>query len=815
VRSETTKPDRLAAGDERTRWRRLLPDRLEWRAAWRSARRQPLASATIVVALAAGIAMATVGFAFFQAVFWGELPFPDGDRFVRLRAFTPAGERTEIELDRYRFLRDNAGSMDYLGALAAGRYDLIDASGNVQSVSGAELTPGWFGVVSYAPVAGRLLVDADGRPGAPPVVVVRESFWRRELGGDPRAVGRTLEIEGVERTIVGLAPDSFEFPGSGELWLATSELEPRSAGGVGLRFAGVLAAGVAIETAARELDRLAAQFDAAHPVAEPPRIVLGRITDLSGSGLGAAIALTVAVLLLVLLLVASNVANLVVARTAARSSELALRSALGASRGTLVRQISLEVLTLGALAAVVGLAGAQGFLAWLESSLAEDDLPFWFDFAPSAGRALFVVALAIGCTAVAGALPALAATRGPLAGLRAGARAGDGFSRGASFWVVAEMAISVALVATALAMASGGVVARAGAGELPLDRIATAQLTVTAPDAEIEAHRERALEAVRALPEVAAAGAGTSLPLLGAGTARVELEPVAGEPPRPPSRAPVVEVSAGYLEALAEQASAGRLFASTDFGAGAAPVAIVNRAFVERELGGRAPRGRRGRVWRGEEEPAWREIVGMAPDLGLGAGDPELAAGVYLPLEGSAFSYLAVRSRGTASALVQPIRRALYAADPALSVSRVQPLERVADEDRSALALFAAILSGVGAVALVLSLLGIYAAVSFRVARRTREIGVRVALGATAAQVVRLVVGGAARLFALGAVTGSLLSWALLSVRAAVLVARFPDPGLWLFPAVMLLLGAAGLAACWKPIERALAIEPSSALRAE
>lgn len=796
--------------------------------------KQPVMAATAVLALAAGIGLAATGAAVLEATVLSELPFDGTERFVRLRAYAEPGGRQDLDLDRYHRLTQRAGSFAEVGAIGTRRVNLRHPSGAVEPERAALVTASSFGAVPGVPVLGRTLTAADGAAGAPPVVLLRESLWRRRFAGDPGMVGTAIEISGVDRAVVGVMPDSYEFPAGGELWiplddrhLGGSAAGPEPAPQPGLEVFAVLRAGVAREVAQAEVDALVAPA-ATGGAAEPEvRVRVVPYTE-PPEGWNLMITTLVGVLVLVLLVIAANVANLIAARTAARTSELAVRTALGASRGRLIGQLTVETALLGALAAALGLAGSSAALSWLDANLGAE-MPFWIDFTPGGATAAAVVALALLATLVAGVLPALAATRRDPAGrLRAATAGGGGVGRLGTAMVVVEMALSVALLSGALVLARGFALSTGDRIELPRGEVLTARINEPTPGAPPP--RLAILRAMTALPGVTAAGAASHLPRVDPPVRRTELAPEPGESAGAaagePAAAPMAYADPGYFAALGAEALAGRLFRETDLAPGAPPVAVVNQPFVDRFLGGRNPLGRRLRLADpgGEEGEAagpepWREIVGVVPDLGLSVADPSMAAGWYAPLDdrvaaGRGGWYLAVRTAGDPLALAGPLRRALADLDPEIDVHRLVPLERVGWEDRAFMTGFGTALSGLGAMALLLSLAGIYAMLSFAVTRRTREIGVRVALGATSAQVLRAVVGGTGLRLAAGAALGTVLALALIRAKG-MLVTRLPGGEPWILPAVLALFLAAGLLASWVPSRRALAIRPSDALRSE
>ncbi|MGE0041075.1 MAG: ABC transporter permease [Vicinamibacterales bacterium] len=796
------------------------------RLALRLMRRQPIVTLTAGVALALGIGLATVGFGFAEALLDSRLPFEGGDRFVRIDVVQePEHTPARLRPDDYQVLATGTPLLEHLGALSMSHAYATLPSGATDIVTTAGLTPSSLRLLPYAPLRGRLFVPADGRAGAEPVVMLREAYWRRALGAADDVVGATIEVGGVSRTIVGVAPDQFEFPNTPDLWTPIDEgfLTGRAEPVDGARLFGVLAPGRSLASAREAVATLSARLAPAPGATGPLRVELVGFTDVGPQGVPLALAALAAVLA-VLVVVAANVGNLVLARSFTRTRELALRAALGASRERLVCQISLEVLVIGAVAAVVGSAAAQAVLRQFN---AIDEIPFWVDFSGGPRTPFLVAGATLLATAVAGAWPALKATRRDLVGAMQG---GDGrtsdvrFGRVAGAMVVTQIAVSVVMLHGAIVVAQG-FAAYAGA-ELGLPRdVLTAGLSLEGHRDEDTGHAPspgiRAIEEIaRVQPGVRAAGITTALPRHSPPARLVEVETAAGEAPHAPMAAPAAAVTAGYFAALDTAPLGGRLFDDADYAEGAAAVAVVNAPFVRRFLAGGSPIGRRFRTVDGAAPGPWLSIVGVVPDLGLSVGDPALAAGYYTPLDLAGdgegrFVYLAVRTDGDPLPLAMPLGRALNERDPALVLNRPERLEDVGSEDRTFFVWFSTALVGLGLATLVLALAGVYAMMALIVARRTREIGIRVALGAPGSRIVATIVGRAAAQVALGGGVGAMLAVASLAGRGQLVMSRLGDGGRWTLPLVLGLLVAAGLAATWVPLRRALGVQPAEALRAE
>ena len=317
--------------------------------------KQPVLSATVVLALATGICLTTMGFTFRDELLNSKLPYQAGERMARLFAFNRDGQRLDIDLERYHAFRDRAETFAHVGAVTGRPFTITHRPGDVETVTGAMLTPRSMRWLDASPLAGRLLIDADGESGAEPVALIRESSWHRRYSANPNIVGRAISIGAQSRTIVGIMPNSFAFPNSGELWLPLDE--PTLGGIDGVRVFGVLKPGVTFESATTEIELLSARLPLKAPPEDIARMQVLPFTADSGQA-GVAVTALVFVLVMVLLVVASNVATLVYARTWSRAPELAVRTAIGAARSRVVGQLFAETLVLGSIAAVIGMAGA-------------------------------------------------------------------------------------------------------------------------------------------------------------------------------------------------------------------------------------------------------------------------------------------------------------------------------------------------------------------------------------------------------------------------------------------------------------------------
>ena len=782
----------------------------EIRLALRLIARQPVLSTTIVLALATGVCLATMGFTLRDAVLYSPLPFANGDRFVRLVMHSEAEDNVEVDLEGYHAIRDTSKTFVHLGAEGAAEFVLENADGTVEPISVGLITPRSFQFLPAVPILGRVLVEADGEPGAEPVVVLRESVWRRRFGAGASVLGQSIQLAGRARVVVGVLPDAFKFPTGGEIWVPLDEatLAGRA---TSLTVFGILRDGLTIRGADAELSA----YSRPERPRRPGTAISIRALPFTGDDdiINTVMAGLVGVLVLALLVVASNIASLVFARTWSRSAELAVRTAIGAGRARVVGQLFAEVAILCAIASVLGLVLAHVALRFVVDLMS--NIPFWMTFEPTLRTMAFVVVLSFAISVVSGLLPALQVTRTNLIGaLHAQGRGltPTGFGSVGRVLVI-EVALSVALLNGALVMARAYSSYIDDIPALPDGEVLTARLS----GEQSTAVRDRVLTAIRALPGVVSAGAASHLPRQQPIPGPIEIESLDGRSPSLFGQTPAVTVSDGYLETIGGEPLTGRVFTAGDYVAGAAPVVIVNQPFVDRLLGGGSPLGRRNKLLSVDaHEPAqWREIVGVVPELGMSPGNRKDAAGAYVPLpDRTPGLAVAIRSAGNPATTAGPLRKIVAEIDPTTDVRGIRRLEDAGLEQTSFLTAMVSVMTALGLMAMLMSVVSIYALLSFMVTRRTREIGIRVALGARASQVLATIAGGSFALIGAGAAIGTPIGLYLARLQTVILVS-LPEAGV-LTPAIVLgALAAASIAAAWLPTRRALAIRPAEALNSD
>jgi putative ABC transport system permease protein len=816
---------------------------------------------TIIAGLAMAFAICA-GIVIFEVVTLvthPKLPLPAGDRIVQIRNWDVATNRGEDRaLHDFNAWHGALRSVTQLGAWRDVTRNLKIAGGETRSIAGAEITASAFQVAGGAPLFGRVLLPSDEQASAPPVAVLGYEVWRRRFGSDPSVLGQRVQLGNETVTIVGVMREGFEFPVAHDLWTAlrpaSFDHPPRS--GPAIKVFGVLAPGVALDAAQAELTtigrRTAIEQPGTHEHLQPRVTPYAKLFFSNPSSEDLAILFSIYVFaLMLLILVCGNVALLLFARAATRESDLVVRTALGASRRRIVTQIFAEALVLASAAACAGLIAAHFVLgSWgvefLEINLGR--LPFWYDLSLSPATVLFAAAFTVLGAVIAGVLPALKITRGM--GLRLKqATAGAGGLQFGGIWTVAIVAQVAATVAfPAIVYVEQWQMRRVQTFDVGFaaDQYLGVRLDMDAPaspgDSEkstrlaLPASFASAMEEVRrrvaAEPGVSGVTFVDRLP--GTNSAYVPIE-LPGDAMRfsapnanaqqPLRWASLAGVEPRYFDVLQTPILAGRAFSASDLQPGAR-VAIVDQAFVEQVLEGRNAIGQQVRFVDSEDTRAgkrpgpWHEIVGVVKDLGMGSPiEVGRAAGVYLPASPDRLqvAYMLVHVKGDPMSFAPQLHEISSSVDPMLRLSDLNRLKDVHDDFLWAIRLWVRVTVVISAVAVLLSLAGIYAVLSFTVSRRTREIGVRVALGGSQLRVLLAVFRRPLLQVTLGIVMGGVLI-----VAGGNLKTEMPgltgDLSLKQFAIivayVVFMLGVCLLGGV-VPARRALKVEPTVALRTD
>jgi putative ABC transport system permease protein len=719
--------------------------------------------------------------------------------------------------------RAQNNSFEDIGCYDTGGFAIAGGS-EPEQLKGAFVSQGTFEVLGVAPILGRTFTADEDQPDHDLVVILSYGLWQRRFGADPNILGQTLSLNNRQRVVIGVMPPGFQFPEVADAWgplALTSKLFTRT--DHGLESIARLKPGVTLEQAQAEMVSIASNIEQQNPVTNEGLSV--RLTSLRAGLVGdykKALLILLGVVGFVLLIACVNVANLLLARATARQKEIAIRAALGANRRRIFRQLLTESLMLGLISGAIGLVLALWGMDLLLAAI-PIDIPFWMKFDLD-GRVLgFTAACSLMTGFVFGTAPALEASNPDLnETLKEGGRsaAGGGRHRLRSLLVVAEIAISlVLLVGAGLMMRSFISLQNVDAGIRP-EGVLT--MSIGLPGAKYREPEKRAaffqqlLDRVRALPGVESAGTNSGLPLAGNNWGRSVT--VEGQPILSVGEAPIINhcvITPSYFNAMGIPILKGRDFDERD-AKDAAKVTIIDERLARKYWPDEDPLGKRIRFGPPEDNEPWHTIVGVVREVKHARLDASTRESVYLPFAQIPIggSSLAIRTAGRPENLIAAVRNQVREMDPDLPVTRIMPMTEVVARSVWQPRLYTALFGVFAVVALILATVGIYGVMSYSVTQRTREIGLRMALGAERKDVLKLVVGQGVVLAAIGVGVGLAAAAALTRLMSSLLFGvTTTDP--ITFAAVSVLLTCVALGACFIPARRAAKVDPMVALRYE
>ena len=800
--------------------------------------RNPGLTIVSTVGITVGIAIAAGMFGFVHANFDPVVPLDEGDRIVALENWDVAGNNeNQRSLHDFVTWRDEMTSVVEISAFRELSATLRAGDFVPETVRIAAMSASGFRVARVPALLGRVLTPNDEREAAPPVVVIGYSVWQTRFGQSQSVLGQQVRFGNVQHTIVGVMPEGYAFPVNHQYWIplrANPSTIPRGAG-PDLFVFGRLAPGATRASAQVELtvigQRAAAAFPHTNATLKPQ--VWGYtqpINDVQDASVGSLV-MGQLMVTLALIIVALNVAILVYARTATRRGEIAVRTALGASRSRIVGQLFVEALVLSLAPAVLGLALGQYAVEIGNRITALDVMdgaaPFWLEHGPQPATMLYVLVLVVITAAIAGILPALHATRrrGGADLRQLGGGTGLRLGRMWSALIVVQVAFAVAVLPAAIKLGLNEVRTSLTRPNYPIDEFVGAAV---ATENRTSVFANRLLEVRRRLqaePEVAGVAFNGSVPQRNI-TGPIEVEGVTagafegGAASNRSRRLTTFGIDTAYLDVHGLRVVAGRPFNALDVSATNFPV-IVDLSFVQRYLGGTSPIGRRIRyAARPNAQPSpWYDIVGVVESLQRNPLDPDsVGTTVLYPIapEQLAGVGLTVRLRGSAARMNEGFARKAHqivaAVDPALRMGEVQARALAFSEDALAVRLVALALSCILVTVLLFSAAGVYSLMSFAVSQRRREIGIRTALGASSMDVLRSVFSRVAVQVGMGVMLGALGAKMLASLNDGVVLAGRLSI---VTPAIALIMLLVGVVAAYGPARRSLKIQPTEAVRAE
>jgi putative ABC transport system permease protein len=796
----------------------------------RMLRKSPGFTFFAVASLALGIAANTAIFSIADSVLVRPLPYRDASRLViawedssayGFPRDTPAPGNFSAWKSRNEVFGDMAATADASLNLTG--------DGNPEELLGKRVTANLFSVLGVRPVLGRDFRAEDDVPGGVPTAILSHGLWLRRFGGDAQIAGKEIWLNYRKTTVIGVMPRGFQFPSrEAEVWIPARFTREQLAnhGNHFLQVVARLKPGISLETANANLGAIARQLEKEHPDsnAKVGAFAVPLRSELAGDATPAILVLMGAVCF-VLLIACANVANLLLARAAGRRHELATRLALGATRGRMVRQVLTESLLLAALAGTAGFVLSLWTTQFLGSLIPAG-------IGPTGGTRidgrvlLFTMGISVATGILFGIIPAMRISRFDLvASLRwGGGRGGAGLEgRGPrELLVVSEVALAIILLAGAALMIRSIENLYHFDPGFRADHVLVVRTPLPRQKYEAFAARtafyDQVLSGVGSLPGVVAAGYTTWVPLTNEGgatgiTIEGRPEPAPGQLLIPNTRI----ISWNYIHALRMRLVEGRLLDERD-GSSSQPVALINQTMAKKYWTGENPIGMRFKTGTYRETSPWITVAGIVGDVHQVSIGLPARAEMYLPYQQQDFGfepeYLAVQTSGDPMMVAEAVRRQVWAVDKDQPVAGVMPLENLVDDNLAQRRMQASLLGGLAGLALLLATLGIYAVLSFAVAQRTREIGVRVALGAQPGDVSRMILSQGVRLFALGAAIGLPAALGLARLLGHLLYGVSASDPLS-FAGVTVLLAAVSVLACYLPARRAMRVDPLVALRYE
>jgi putative ABC transport system permease protein len=779
----------------------------------------------VVLTLALGIGANTAIFSFANGILLRPLPYPQSDRLAVIEETAVKRGEEFMPVSYPNFLdwrEQNTVFEDIAVYFGTSRFGLSGAGEPVE-LRGSRISQGTFEILRVAPQLGRTFTADEDRPDQDAVVIIGYDLWQRNFGGDPNILGQKIVLSNRPRTIIGVMPRGFRFPDISELWVPlalTTQTFTRT--DHGLYGIARLKDGKTFAEAQAEMHTIAARIEQANPVTNEGLGV--RVTSLHDNLAGDyrdALLILLGVVGCVLLVACVNVANLMLARATARQKEFALRAALGASRWRIVRQLLIESLLLAVVGGALGFALSLWALKLLLNAIPVQ-LPFWMNFGIDLRVLVFTLGITLLTGLIFGAVPALQTSRVDLNDtLKEGGRGATGFrGRSRSFLVVTEIALSLVLLVGAGLMIQSFLRLRQVNIGVDAKNVLTA--TVLLPRAKYRTPEQRStffkqlVERVRHLPGVQSAGATATLPLHGNNWGRSLT--VEGYPVLSVGQAPSIQhtvVTPDYFRTMGITLLAGRDFADTDT-ADAPKVTIVDERLARHYWPSGDAVGKRVRFGPPEDNEPWHTIVGVVRAVRHQRMQEDTDESVYLPHLEIPIGSLTLVARTTADPhdLSGAIRREVAQLDRDQPVSEISTMEEVVAESIWQPRLYAALFVVFAGGALVLALIGIYGVMAFLVQTRTHEIGVRMALGATARDVFKLIVGRGMKLTVFGIVIGVAGAIGLTRLMHSLLFnTSATDP--FIFLLISVLLSLAAFLACYLPARRAAKVDPLIALRYE
>jgi putative ABC transport system permease protein len=802
------------------------------RYAARSLAKQPGFTAIVVLTLGLGIGASTAIFSVVNSVLLRQLPYHQPERIVAIQELNSQGKRVQVTSANFLDWRAQNTTFEHLAAIREGTANLA-LSDHAERIDLAQTSANFFEVFGVTPAQGRLFIPTDEQAGHEPIIVLSHSLWQNRFGSDPGLIGKPVRLDGRNYTVVGIAPAGFQYPDKTEAWLPPLKLVPElregqevtQTRGMGyLSAVALLKSGVPLAQAAAEMETITARLRQQYPETNNQRF--NRVVSLHQHLVGETdkmLWLLFGAVTFVLLIACANVANLLLANAASRQKEIAIRTALGASRFRVIQQLFTESALLAFLGGAVGLMMSVWGVP-LITRLLPREFPRLEEIHMDWRVLGFTLLASVVTGFLFGFAPALHITKSDLqnAMKESGHGAGGSVhkSRLRQALIVAEVALSVVLLAGAgLLFRSFLQLQAVDAGFTP-QQVLTARLTPSGEnfrtDPDYINYYDKVMTRVAAIPGVREVGAINTLPLQKGPTLRFQIE---GRPPTTVDKWPPANyrsVSPNYFHTMNISVVQGRPF--TDRDNDQSRTIIINEAIAQRDFGGENPIGKRIGFGNadGNGQPVWFEIVGVAANVRSIELKEEAEAELYFSSLQSPFESMSIVIRSTVdpASLVASVRNAVTEIDKTVPITEIEPMERLVTESVMQPRFNMVLLGIFGGLALLLSAAGIYGVTAYTVSQRTHELGIRLALGAQLGDVLRLILKQGLAMILLGLAIGLVAAFALTRLlKTLVFGVSTTDP--LTFIAITSLLAGVALLACYVPARRATKVDPLVALRYE
>jgi predicted permease len=792
----------------------------------RSLRKHAGLSVVAILALTLGIGLTTTMFSIVYGALMKGLPFPDADRIVLLfeQNLTRGWRRMAPSIQDYHDFRAQQRSYTQLGAYASGTVN-VSGTEKVERFAGSWVTASVFDIAGVRPVLGRSIRAGEDAPGGERAAVLGYAMWKNHFAGDRAILGKTIRANGITYTVVGVMPEKFAFPDDGAIWLPLQDdpLAKKRGEGRNVNIVGKLKPDVSLDAASVEANAIARRLATAYK--ETNEGLTATVMSFTEGQIGPEprrlLFTMLGAVFCVLLIGCANVANLLLDRAAHRTKEVGIRTALGASRSAVVRQFLAEAFVLALSGALLGVVAAYFGVQAFNRAIVDTQPPFWLDIQLHPPVLLFAIGVALLATLASGVIPALQASRADINEiLKDESRGASSFRIGrlSRALVIFEIALSCGLlVAAGLMIKSVAKVRNIETGFLTAN-IFTARVGFPESYTDTLEHLrffDGLQERLARLPGVQGVSLSSALPGTGADNDDFAIEGKSYAKDSDYPRTSTLIVTPGFFPTFGMPVLQGRVLTSQDRSE-TLPVTVVNKAFAAKFFPGADPLGRRIRIGSSRSKAPWLTIVGVVPNTF--SGDPEdlRPPFAFLPLSQhrTNFMSIAVRAAGGAMALTPQVRDVVASLNKDIPIYRVYSMTEAVARPLWFVRVFGTMFMIFGVIALFLAGVGLYAVMAFSVRRRTREVGIRMALGARTSHVVKMVLRQGLLQLAVGMTAGLAMGLGVSRLLQVILFEVQPrDP--FIFASVVAVLSGAGVFACVIPARRATRVDPLVALRSE